>query len=127
MGSRAAGRRPVVAARSDSGMVSAELALAMPALVMVVLALAWMLGLGVAQGTVVHAAREGARAAARGAAMDEIRAAARRVAPGVDVAVRRSGRWTTVSASATRTPPLRFLSLLARDVTAEATTWREWA
>ncbi len=124
---RAAGRRWKASARPDSGMVSAELALAIPALVTVVLALAWLLGLGVSQGTVAQAAREGARAAARGAAIAEISSAARRVAPEVDVDVRSSGGWVTVSASVTRTPSIRFLRVLGREVTAEATTWREEA
>lgn len=125
MDDRAAGRRSTTAARSDSGMVSAELALAIPALVAVVLSLAWLLSLGVAQGTVAQAAREGARAAARGESLAEVRLAAHRVAPGTDISVRSSGGWVTVSASAIRTPSVRFLDGFSRQIRAEATTWRE--
>ncbi len=106
-------------------MVTAELALAIPALVAVVAALAWLLGLGVTQGLVAQAAREGARAAARGEAVSVIRAAARQVAPGASVTVRRSGQVVSVTAAVTRTPPLRFLRPLGREVRASATSWRE--
>lgn len=125
MRDRAAGRRRSAAARSDSGMVSAELALAIPALVVVVLSLAWLLSLGVAQGTVAQSAREGARAAARGESSAEIRSAARRVAADVEVSVSTSGGWITVAVSARRVPPLPLLAPLGRELRAEATTWLE--
>ncbi len=122
---RTVGWRLRAATRSESGMVTAELALALPALVVVVLALSWLIGLGVTQGVVAQAAREGARAAARGDSMAEIRDAARHVAPEAAVSVRRSGRVVRVTASVSRTPPTRFLAPLAREVRASATGWRE--
>jgi len=125
MGSRREGWRPRAAPRSDRGMVSAELAVAVPALVAVVLALAWLVGLGAAQGLVSQAAREGARAAARGETGTAVRTAAQQVAPGARVTIRRSGRFVVVTAELTRTPPSRLLRPLGRDVRASATTWQE--
>ena len=122
---RKVGWRLRAATRSESGMVTAEMALALPALVAVVLALAWLLGLGVTQGVVAQAAREGARAAARGDSVIEIRDAARQVAPEAAVSVRSSGRVIRVTATVSRTPPIRFLGPLAREVRASATSWRE--
>jgi Flp pilus assembly protein TadG len=106
-------------------MVTAEVALALPALVAVVLALAWLLALGITQGVVAQAAREGARAAARGDSVAEIRDAARQVAPEAAVTVRRSGQVVRVTASVSRTPPIRLLEPLVREVRASATSWRE--
>ena len=122
---RKVGWRLRAATRSESGMVTAEMALAIPALVAVVVALAWLLSLGVTQGVVAQAAREGARAAARGESTGLVREAARQVAPGAAVTVRRSGGLVSVTASVTRTPPIRFLRPLRREVRASATSWRE--
>jgi len=106
-------------------MVTAELALAIPALVAVVVTLAWLLSLGVTQGVMAQAAREGARAAARGESATLVRAAAQQVAPEASVTVRRSGRTVSVIASVTRTPPIRLLRPLRREVRATAISWRE--
>ncbi|MBC9732773.1 TadE family type IV pilus minor pilin [Nocardioides marmotae] len=72
-------------------MATAELALVLPALVAVTAGLVWLLAVGAAQLRVVDAARETARAAARGD--DDAAAVARgeRVAPpGGRVVLRRS-------------------------------------
>ena len=52
--------------RGDCGAVTAELALTLPILVGVTIGLVWLLAVGAAQVRVVDAARESARAAARG-------------------------------------------------------------
>ncbi len=106
-------------------MVSAELALAIPALVIVVLALAWLVGLGVSQGIVAQAAREGARAGARGESAATVRATVTAVAPGATVSIRRNAGSVTVIARLERTPPVRFLRPLTREIRASATGWRE--
>jgi Flp pilus assembly protein TadG len=125
MDDRKVGWRLRAATRSESGMVTAEMALAIPALVAVVVALAWLLSLGVTQGLVAQAAREGARAAARGESAGSVRAVARQVAPEAAVTVRRTGTSVRVTAAVTRTPPIRFLRPLRREVRASATSWRE--
>ncbi len=106
-------------------MVSAELALATPALVAVVLSLAWLLTLGATQGVVAQAAREGARAAARGEPTSVVQAAARQVAPDVVVTIRASRGLVTVTARLSKEPPVRFLRPLRREIRAAATSWRE--
>lgn len=70
-------RRP----RDERGVVTAELALALPLLVGVTLGLVWLLSVGAAQVRVVDAAREAARGAARGDDVGSAVAAGERVAP----------------------------------------------
>ena len=55
--------------------------MALPLLVAVTIGLVWLLGVGAAQIRVVDAAREAARAAARGESVDEAVASGLRVAP----------------------------------------------
>lgn len=110
---------------SDQGMVTAEMAVAMPALVAVAAMLAWVLALGGLQATVAHAAREGARAAARGESAGQVRAAVTDVVPGATVSVHRSGSAVVVSAVVRRDPPLRLLRPLVREIRSTATSWWE--
>jgi Flp pilus assembly protein TadG len=84
--------------RGQRGAVTAELALVLPLLVAVTLGLVWLLAVGAAQVRTVDAARETARALARGD--DEAEAVDRgaRVAPpGSTVTVTRSGGEIRVS------------------------------
>jgi hypothetical protein len=106
-------------------MVTAEMALALPALAVVAVCLAWLLALGASQATVAQAAREGARAAARGDPAAQVRATVRQLVPDAVVAVRRSGNRVRVTASVRREPPLRLLRPLAREVRASAVSWWE--
>jgi hypothetical protein len=90
--SSAAPLRGVVAAPAsgERGAVTAELATALPLLAGVTLGLAWLLAVGIAKVQVVDAAREAARAAARGDSAAAAVVAAERVAPPgstVDVSV----------------------------------------
>ena len=62
-------------------MVTAELALTLPLLVAVTLGLVWLLAVGVAQVRLVDAARETARAAARGESTTEAVRLGEQVAP----------------------------------------------
>jgi Flp pilus assembly protein TadG len=82
-------------------VVTAELALALPLLLAVTTGLAWLLAVGVAQVRVVDAARETARAAARGDSPGHAAELGRRIAPdGAQVEVASSGGEVTVTASA---------------------------
>jgi hypothetical protein len=109
----------------DGGMVTAELAMAIPALVAASVLLAWLLSLSATQGAVLQAAREGARAAARGESSATVRATVVALVPDATVTVRRSDSRVLVTASIRRVPPLALLRPLARDVRASATSWRE--
>lgn len=88
--------------RAERGAVTAELAMGIPLLVAVTLALAWCLSLGAAQVRVVDAARESARAVARGDEPAEAVAVGQRVAgDGSRVGVVSDGSTVTAEASVT--------------------------
>lgn len=73
--------------RGERGAVTAEAALVLPVLAAVTLALIWMLGLAVAQMRVTDAAREAARALARGDPEGEAAGLAHTAAPGSTVRI----------------------------------------
>jgi Flp pilus assembly protein TadG len=73
---------PARASKSaEHGAVTAELAMAVPLLLAVTVGLVWLLTLGTAQVLMVDAAREAARAAARGDSAEAALARGRQVAP----------------------------------------------
>lgn len=83
------GRR---AAARDAGMVTAEAAVVLPVLLVVLAAAIWVLAAVAGQLRCVDAARAAARAAARGDAPPAVLAAAMEVAPaGAAVQVQRAG------------------------------------
>ncbi|MFG3112927.1 TadE family type IV pilus minor pilin [Streptomyces sp. NPDC048197] len=95
-GARAAPRRA-----RDTGSVTAETALVLPVLVVVVAVLIWGLMAACARIECVDAARAGARAAARSEPRTAVLAAARRVAPrGARVALVREGDLVRVRVEA---------------------------
>lgn len=124
--SRAGGRD----ARSESGAVAAEAAVVLPTLVLLTVALAWLVSLGVAQVRVVDAARETARAAARSESDAQAIGLGRRVAPdGATVRVSRGADEVVVRVSAPVRGPGGVLGWLgpavvsSRAVAAQEPTW----
>lgn len=87
----------MVRSRDERGAVTAEAALVLPVLAAVTLALVWMLGLAVAQMRVTDAAREAARAVARGDPVAEAEGLARVAAPGAEVRVQQGDGRVRVS------------------------------
>lgn len=86
--------------RGERGAVTAELAVALPVLLAVTAGLAWLLAVAIGQVRTVDAARETARALARGDDEAAALAVGQRVAPeGVALAVRREGDRVVVRAS----------------------------
>lgn len=85
VGRRAERPGPDEHAGSDRGSVTAELALALPALVVVLSALLGGIGAGVAQVRCVDAARDGARELARGEGASSLTAVVAATAPGASV------------------------------------------
>lgn len=78
--------------RSERGAVTAEAALVLPLLVALAAALCWLLAVGGAQVRTVDAAREAARAVARGEDPGAASALAARIAPeGARVRIGRAG------------------------------------
>ncbi|MDO7868494.1 TadE family type IV pilus minor pilin [Nocardioides jiangxiensis] len=97
----------------ERGAVTAEAALVLPVLAAVTLALVWMLGLAVAQMRVTDAAREAARAVARGDPAAEASSAARVAAPGASVHVASGSTTVRVTVEAVVRPPGNLLGHLA--------------
>lgn len=106
-------------------MVTAELALALPALVAVATMLAWLISLGVGQARLDQAAREAARAAARGDSAALVRATAHQIAPGAQVVVSRSGDRVHVSVRTAAVAPIAVLRPWSRALEGTADAWRE--
>jgi hypothetical protein len=96
------GRRAVAlgggaAHSTERGSVTAEIAVALPALVLVITVALWGVSAAAAQVACVDAARAGARAAARGEPMPAVQAAVLRGAPaGARVTARRDSDLTEV-------------------------------
>jgi len=109
-------------ARTARGAVTAELALGLPVLLAVTTGLVWLLAVGAAQVRTVDAARETARAVARGDDEGEAVAVGERVAPdGVRVAVHtQDGRVVVNAAGHVPGPGGLFGFLPGVDVQAEA-------
>ena len=89
-----------VRVRGERGAVTAELALVLPILVAVTIGLVWLLSVGVAQVRTVDAARETARAVARGDDVGEAVARGQQVAPeGAQVTVATIGGQVVATAT----------------------------
>jgi hypothetical protein len=86
--------------RHDSGAITAELALALPAVVLVVAVVLVTLAAGGLQLRAADAARTGARLAALGLDDDAVVARLERVLPGADVRVLRDPPWVEVTVAA---------------------------
>ena len=94
----------------------------LPLLIAVALAMVWLLTVGLAQMRATDAAREAARALARGESVARAEQLARQAAPGVAVRVGRAGGEVTVVVHQDLAPPDGLLGHLpGADVHAEAT------
>lgn len=97
----------------ERGAATAELAMTLPVLVAVTLALLWLLTVGIAQLRTVDAARETARALARGDDRASALAVGRRVGiAGTALSVSTSGQEVVVSAVARLGGPVGVLAHL---------------
>lgn len=106
----------------DAGTVTAELALGLVAVVLVLAVLLLTASASSLQVRCVDAARAGARVAALGQSDGEAAAAARQLAPGAVVRVRRDPPWVEVSVTRALAGSW-FTSALA--VSGSATAWLE--
>jgi len=91
--------------RNERGMVTAETAVVIPVLVAVSLAMVWLLTLGVAQMKVTDAAREAARALARGEPPDRAVRLAELAAPGASVSIEDDNGMVVVTVRHAVSPP----------------------
>jgi TadE-like protein len=110
--------------RSDDGYVTAEAAVVLPALVLLLGAALWAIAVAGAQVRCVDAARDGARAAARGEPESAVVAAAKLAGPpGCDVDVRREAGRVVVTVRARIGPgtgPLAAITAPVAESTAVA-------
>ena len=113
--------------RDDTGAVTAEAAVALPVLVLFALGLAWLVALGGTEVRALDAARETARAAARGEDVATSVGLGQRVATqGSRIVVRDEGGTLAVSVDApVRGPGGIFAFLPAYHVTARAVAAEE--
>lgn len=107
---------------TDHGMVTLELALALPVILLVCFYGGWLLRLGQVQAQAQDAARAAARELARGAGPGAAESAARQVLPGASVLGGRSDGTVTVTVNYRVPGPG---PLPAREVTARAVTRTE--
>lgn len=108
--------------RGERGAVTAEIALGLPLLGAMTVGLVWLLAVGAAQVRVVDAARETARAVARGDTVAEAVAVGQRVAPNAaTVRVEQEGGRVLVRVAGRVAPPAGlFAGMGAAPVSAEA-------
>jgi Flp pilus assembly protein TadG len=99
--------------RGERGAVTAETALVLPLLVAVTVGMVWLVSLGLTQMQVTDAAREAARAVARGESRDRATGLARRAAPGAEVTIGEEGGTVVVSVRRRVGPPGGVLDGLA--------------
>jgi hypothetical protein len=98
----------------ERGMVTAEIAVSLSGLAIIMLGLVWVFGVVSAQIRCVDAARDTARALARGESVDDARAEGERTAPpGARFAVRVSEGSATVKVSVRVRPTVPVLSRLS--------------
>jgi Flp pilus assembly protein TadG len=108
--------------REERGAVTAETAVVLPLLVAVTLAMIWLVAVGLAQMRAPDAAREAARAVARGESVARAEVLARQAAPGIGVQVVRSDGEVRVVVDQRLAPPEGVLGHLpGAGVHAEAT------
>jgi hypothetical protein len=112
----------VTGSRSERGAATAELAMVLPLLVAITLGLVWLLAVGAAQVRAVDAARETARAVARGDAVGAAVDRGRQVAPpGSSVTVHdEGGQVTAVVVGRVDGPGGLFARLPGATVSAQA-------
>lgn len=115
--------------RGEDGAATAELAMVLPLLVAITVGLVWLLAVGAAQVRAVDAAREAARALARGDSVTDAVASGERVAPaGSRVSVHDDGgRVTAVVVGRVDGPGGLFARLPGATVSAQAVTVVEGA
>ncbi len=112
-------------ANADHGMVTLEVALALPLIVIFVVAGAVLLAAGATQARLTDAVRTTARELARGDAPADALAAGRRIAPDAQVVIRSSGPVIEVAARQEVHGPGPLLGALSQTITATAVTAAE--
>jgi hypothetical protein len=111
--------------RQDSGMVTLEFALLVPALLVVVLLASWFLRIGQVQGQLDAATRSAAREIAKGGSLAEATELARRVLPDVKIDAKSKDDLVAVSAGYHLRAPVPRLAGLGAHLSSELVVSRE--
>ena len=124
-GMRRGGRRNTGDGRGrERGAVTAETAVVLPALVLILAVLLGAASAGMTQLRLEEAARAGARELARGEAAGSVEATVRRLAgPGAELDVAGEGGWTSVTVSSGVDGPLA--DVFGIRLSATASGWSE--
>ncbi|HEY8457712.1 MAG TPA: TadE family type IV pilus minor pilin [Actinopolymorphaceae bacterium] len=115
--------------RAERGMVTVEMAMAMTALCIVAAAMAWMVSIAGIQARCVDAARDAARALARGETAEVGRQVGLRSAPdGAEIVLQTRGGVAEVTVRVNARPRLPALRMLPSiPVSARAVITVEWS
>ncbi len=109
---------------ADRGTVTAEFAVLLPAVTVLIAVLLVVASCAVAQMRCADAARAGARGAALGEADTVVAELAQRVGgPGIRVSVQRAGEWVHVAVQQDLGPRLPLVGAIT--ISADATAWVE--
>lgn len=111
----------------DAGYVIAEAVVAIPALLAVACALAWVLSVASASVALGDAARQAARELARGVSTEQALADAARGVPGAQVVLVDGGEPLRVVASRQVSAPVPILSGISFTVSQAVSIPREWS
>jgi hypothetical protein len=110
----------------QAGYVTAETAVVLPVLVIVLVALLWILALASAHTRASDIAVRTARAAARGDSVESLRAAAHASVPEADVDIEMTSDLVVVRVRWSMSPPVAFLSAIGtQEIRSDATARRE--
>ena len=111
--------------RGTRGSVVVEIALAIPALVAVVVALVWVTSMGATYIRALDAAQTAAREIARGSDAASIGAMVERALPGAQVAIRPEGEFVRAEVSRDVAIPVPVLRGIEVTIRADAVALRE--
>lgn len=104
---------PSRGAAGDRGMVTAELATVLPVVVIILVAAIWGVSVAMVKARCLDAAREAARAAARGEQVETVREVAEQVAPeSAEVEIRHRDGMVLVEVASRVGPPLPMAEAL---------------
>lgn len=111
--------------KDERGAVTAETALVTPVLIGLTLVMVWMLAFGIGQMRITDAAREAARALARGESEAVAAALVQAVDPGATMRVQRTGDRVVVTVTRSQTGARGAFAALTGNTRASATAVME--
>lgn len=111
--------------RSDDGHVIVEIAFAIPALLIIIVALMWMASLGLSHSRAADLAQQAARSLARGVDSHLVHDTVERILPGAQLGVAATDDHVDVTVTQEVSPPVPLLRGFSITVQGKATALRE--